>query len=61
MPVLFGYTWLTPLCFQLNTANAANFPVKHRQLRYFSGSTQLKPLFFRLNAANAAILPVKRR
>ena len=50
-----------PVFFRLNAANAANFPVKHRQLRYFFGSTPLTPVFFRLNAANAANFLVKRR
>ena len=43
-----------PLLSRENAANAANFPFKHRQLRYFFGSTPLTPVFFRLNAANAA-------
>ena len=39
------------LLFQLKAVNAAIFPVKRRQRRYFFG----------FNAVNAAIFPLKRR
>ena len=56
-----------PLFVQCNAVNAsnfpvhvANFPVKRRYRRYFSGSAPLTPLIILLNAVNAAIFPVQQ-